>query len=380
MNQVIATLPLSPRRNGNIGYYSIPLIADAISSFTGVPTLNAVNTLGTKRTTTHDVDRHFAMLERFGIKSQFQWLDGDEAWNTVLTHLFHAGFGKGWAYGDERAVMICPCGKTEFIATTSTLSEIHGTRKMYEIRNGKTFCLLCHGLVTSRIVPCLLVRLPNLAPSVTVIPAYASVEWNRLAMDVSGREILVSRIRETGIKAECPCGLYNIDVDFAWKLFLERLRAKNMQCLGLVVGHKTIKHALSMVLLGSLIGVPIPKFVVSTPYLSFDFGERSPIDVEELINLHGGVPLRWLLGMAIGCTRKELTLQSKLIYLIEHSIGVKSDVANNDSESIPVDVLWNSFNAERIQRILTCLRRGKPECLDSREYRLASFLGLVKRT
>ncbi|OGZ72917.1 MAG: hypothetical protein A2998_02525 [Candidatus Staskawiczbacteria bacterium RIFCSPLOWO2_01_FULL_37_25b] len=379
MNQVIATLPLSPRQNADIGYYLIPLIANIIASFAGISTVNAVNILGAKETTTQDVDTHFNMLKCLGIASQFQWCDGNEAWNIVLTNLFHKGLAQGWILQDERTIMVCPCGKTEFIVAASTLSKIHGTRKTYEIQDDKVFCLLCQGFATPRTIPCLLIRMPEQVPSITIIPTYAAAEWNRLAADNRKREILVSRVRETGIQAECVGRKYNIDVDFVWKLLLERLSEKNIKCLGLVVGHKSIKHALSITMLSSLIGVPIPQFVISTPYISFDFGCQLPINARELVNLHDAEPLRWLLSMAIGCHQKEFTLQSKLIYLIKHSIGTTLNAKNYDLEQVSADILWRYFNTKRIQKMLLFLRQNKPELLDPRERHLASLLGLLKK-
>lgn len=379
MSQIITTLPLSPKKNASLGYYLTPLIADVIASFMGVPVAHAVNVLGAKRTSLQDVDAHFAMLGRLGISSYLQWRDIDEQWDAVFSHLLSFGSAQGWVFQDERVVMVCPCGKAEFLATASTLSEIHGTCKVYEINKGNAFCLLCGNMIIPRMLRCLLVRIPNQVPDVVVIPKYAAIEWNQLVRDIAGREILISRIRETGIHTKFMGKHFNIDIDFAWKLLLERLYTKGFQCSCIVVGHKSIKHALSMVFLGSLIGIPAPRFVVSTPYLSIDFGNRAVEFAEDLVDRHGGMSLRWILGMALGCAQKEITLQSKLIYLIAHSIGVASVSKYNSPRLISVDRLWEAFNSQRIQRILSQMRRGQFDDLASIESYLASVLGLIPR-
>ena len=380
MKKIVTTLPLSPRKNADLGYYSVPLLADIIASFMGTYVVHAVNILGSKKLVSQDVDMHFKMLNHLCISSQLHWRDTDEQWDVALSRLFYFGSMQGWVFQDERIVMACPCGKVEFLANESTLSEIHGKRKVYKVQDGVATCLLCGNTATPRMTRCLLVRLPDLVPDIVVIPKYAAVEWNQLTRDIVGREILVSRIRETGIHAEFMGKRFNIDIDFAWKLFLERLYAKGFQCSCMVVGHKTLKHALSVTLLNSLIGMPTPEFVVSVPYFSLDFGIRPVESAEKLVNCHGGTSLRWLLSMAIGCAQKEITLQSKLIYLIAHSIGVTFNTKNDSPELLLVDAFWKEFNAQRIQRILSQMRRGKLDDLISIELHFASVLGLSSRS
>ena len=360
--RVVTTLPTSPRKLPALGFFLLPYLSHLLGRLQDLRVIGPVNLLGARKYGASEADAFETALSHLAIVPDTQWRDSDLAWNSILPVVVTEGLNQGWIRRDVVSVFVCPCGKTEFLNKPSNLVSGNFNRKVYEINDGVPSCLLCKATAVARHQDALLLVLPRHIPTVSLVPRYAAETWADLIANLSGREIPVSRMRETGLSVTVAGTRFNVDVDVASMLHPYLLREQGMEIETLVSGNRTLKHTFMATVVSNLLGVPYPKTIVSAPYLTVDFGNREPLNARNIIEQYGAPVARSLLLSGLGSTRKEVIVPSRTIHLVQHSIRVQPESLKVISpQNVSARDLWRDFSGQMFQNALSCLRRGHPE-------------------
>jgi hypothetical protein len=365
--RVAATLPISPRAGAKIGFFSAPLLADVFSRLTCIRALHPVNILGSKACAGSELD-HYSVLEALGLNPELRWSDLELVQSGRLQKSIERLYSSGEITPESQEIWVCPCGRTELVDSLSNTGK-RKERKNYSMLGDVPFCDLCRQKARLITADVLMLQLPTTLPIVSVFPSYARAEWVLLAESFAGLKICISRMRETGIQSTINGTNYNVDVDFCWMSMLDDLERKGIQIEVLVVGHKTLKHALLSLLYPGITGQNKARTVVAAPYVSVKSGDKDFSDLaSDVIANHAPDAIRFLLAHQFGSNRKDITLDSKLLYWIEHSIVIPSDwLDGSDDLILDPGVLWKNMNHQKVQAILAALRRGLPKQLSNPE-------------
>ncbi len=369
MKLVVSTLPISPRSNLTIGSFTLPVLVDLLAGMCGRDAIVPINILGSKSGARESMPEFLAALNVLKVDTAI-WIDEHEVKNQTIQSMMEEGFRQGWLSYEKQALWVCPCGKTEVMDEAESLLVADFTATTYELAAGQITCRLCQQAAVRVVEPRLLMTLPHLSDrAVRWRPSYCEREIKELLEKFRGRKISLSRKRETGLVALVGSESVHLDPDLAWMMcpaILEQSRGVQIETL--VVGHKTIKHAAYSLLCSSLLGATLPKLVLSAPYMSV--GEK-PYSFREA-STRNPETLRCLLAFALGSRKKSITLDSKWIYWIEHSIRVpRPEAGPQASEAWKVaEEIWDQFSQQAMTNLLAKLRSRRAGELTPTEQRV----------
>ncbi len=365
--KVVTTLPISPRLDPLPGFFTIPVVVDVLAKSSGYQAIQAINLFGDKPNGAKALGLYRKILDRLLLSTDLIWLDSE---HLGIPELILEGCRNGWVNEKEATSWVCACGKTEILQQAEGLLFDDFAPTTYELVNERPHCKLCGTSASLKTSQHLLLQLPEVAEAIPVQPHYAAIEINNLQIRFSRREISISRERETGLSLVRGRNRYHLDPDVTWMLFLALVNSE-LSCSieALVVGHKTLKHAL----LGSLVSQQVtgilPRLIVALPYVKLH-GQKATVDMERLLDHHSGETLRCLLSFVLGSKSKELVLPSETIYWIEHSLRMPLDIQNDirtTNPSYPPEEIWRAFSRESMNNLLAKLRRKQFQRLTTLE-------------
>lgn len=355
--KTLATLPLSPRLNPSLGFYTIPVVADVLGKATGGKIVQAVNLVGDKPNAKKQLSKHLKTLGILGVDTSFLWLDSN---HLHFSETIAEGFNRGWITEEQIRIWICPCGKTEIPENADNLLWTEFDATTYSLNGGIPLCNLCQKFSVLRQRKRLMLRLPANIPLFATEPSYAGSECSAIERQFNSRKLSISRERETGLSVNLSGLEYHLDPDLVWMLF-PALASKHFHrpIDVLITGHKTLKHAIIAILVSWQLTGNSPGAVVSLPYINFR-AKRNTKRIDTLLKKHRGLTIRCLLSYALGSKRKELETRSEQLYWIEHSLSISEEIWA--STPFPADFiqsirkLWQTFSQQSMNNLLAKLR------------------------
>ncbi|MCX6813495.1 MAG: hypothetical protein NTV77_03420 [Candidatus Azambacteria bacterium] len=180
-----------------------------ISKILGVKLVLPVNNVG-RKARGDILSECLDMLNCLQLYPDLVWLDSSSDNKLLVQCFLSVGFENGWITKEEKSIYRCSCGTTEFL-------------------NEKENCLL--------------LELPVLNNCPVVLPEYAEAEFRENLKFFSGKKILISRGRQSELMASVGGQAFGIDADTYWMCFLRGLFESDYEVETLVLGHRTIKHA-----------------------------------------------------------------------------------------------------------------------------------------
>ncbi|MGD0977239.1 MAG: hypothetical protein ABR875_03030 [Minisyncoccia bacterium] len=367
MRSAITSLPLSPRKNAMLGYYSIPLMVDLLGKMCNQETILALNCLGCK------ADQ--IAIEEFGSSAYFLglrgqiWQDDNESNKTFVSSVLYQGLSDGWIKEEPRGIWRCGCGKTEVLDEPDNFTALKSDR-IYEITNGKITCRACSEHAENSTEQVLLLCLPIDMKLPQVIPRYAECEFSEQFNFFRGKSILISRKFGAGFKTRGFSKDFILDVDFCWMFYLAALWKNGFSVDTVCTGHKTLKQAVLSTIASQLAGIKIPRFIVSLPYVNIDFAGKEIVSTGNILSDYRPNVIRYFLGLVLGNRSKEVSLPSRLLYLIEHSIIIPDGVLKKPVEAITPVEIWHGCNQQELIKISKKLRRGEFTSLSNMDKRV----------
>lgn len=246
-------------------------------------------------------------------------------------------------------------------------------RKTYVIENGTVRCRLCNTQAVLKKKQCLLMQVPKRLVHTNRYPRYAQSDWEGISKQLCGCKLLISRTRDTGLHVEIDTSSYFLDVDLCAMLMPFVLFEQGIAIEILVCGHKTLKQAFLATAVSQLMEIPEPSSIVAVPYLHLNSPKGDPLTIQALLQRYKSGVLRSLLSMALGGTRKEITLLEQDLVLAEQAL---SQFQERDSiqHYCSLETIWEIFGLEKMRYALSCVKRGRTHQLSQESRQMLSLV------
>lgn len=356
MTPAVVSLPVSPRRDTPIGFYLTAAAVGLIARLTHRQAVLSVNLLGARQHTRDEADHYLEHASSVCGPAK-HWIDSDADWPAILKDFTERGQSQGWLTTREMKVRTCSCGLLEYPADAPPNLGKRTIGKVYALKDGELHCLHCGSIARTKLVRALFITLPPAVP-LQATPNWASKEAAAFWKGCSGRPLMISRQRSTGLSLSLAGRCFNIDPDLALMLLPTALRRDDIEVKNIVTGSRTIKQAVMAAMVSCLMGLPCPS-ITALPMLTFTNTDGSPARPnEKVIAEFGGATVRTVLAMAMGqqC-QKAVRLPTRNLHLTAITLPLFSPINEFAGDiSAPCSMLGK----QKIETLLATIRRNRP--------------------
>lgn len=216
---VVATLPIKPQQNTNVGMMIAPTIMEHIGNVFHIDKCMSVNLLHTYEDKSKDLNNYKHYIENAGINYNFLFKD-DEYTNELLD-IIKKMISSELIFIQKEHIIRCNCGKVDMLKDAT-----NNNGKMYHIENDNIICNYCKN-------PCheyeedVLVLKINEHESANIYPTFLQKDIKEIEKKFIGKKILISKKRNTGFKLEIDKKSFNVDIDFIWSNYFKLLNYQN---------------------------------------------------------------------------------------------------------------------------------------------------------
>lgn len=215
MERLVLTMPIAPFSSYSLGKLSTPVLAEALAKKIGGQCCLAINMLSSYQN--RDIGEYEKILKTYSITPDMLWLDNENINN--LLEKVEVLIKKGFIFKKEKNILHCDCKKVEICK--DYINSINRNDSCFIEFNGKYYCKSCKSechLTTEEV----LVFNPNLINKFTLnfYPFFINKDIKTFEETVRKNEIIISRLRSTGIQIKYDDKFYNIDIDFLWQVYL----------------------------------------------------------------------------------------------------------------------------------------------------------------
>lgn len=269
------------------------------------------------------------------------------------------GFEKSWIIEDFKNFYSCSCGKTEFLEEKENLFERKSERTVYKIVNNTPICKFCYTEAVKYFEKVLLLRVPiDILISNKIIFAqnYFKKDFENQLKELLGKDILISRKKSRGVSIFISNKLYYIDPDFIYMMYLYYLYEMDYCVDIFIIGSKIAKQTAMTLIVSSLMNIKLPHEIIAVPY--FSFSNNLDIDTNKFLTMYGGETLRLILSSSFGCCKKEIKVNSDLIYQVQQSLNIKdTSMVYQSKNSVDLIQIWHEYSIDKIMRLISSLRK-----------------------
>lgn len=364
MKEVISHIPITPRvdnedKSTSLGYYAIPVLAEATARYQGSEYVLSLDDL---KTSDRDTALFKDQLARIGLTWNDEVKNRDEEASDLIKRFISKGLEFGYIVQSKRQIATCfnenGCGKSEYLYIPD--QPLFSEGKHSNQQDG--VCSICKQRLEIVEKPVLLWNLGSdagVAKNVIerTYPKYAQKEVADQWSHLQGIQMLVSRQRQTQHAVEVRGMTYNIDGDLI--NYLNLIRVGGDEVVDYFSSRGIIRQTLLMAIALRHYGesesqLPIFVFV---PRVNL----RSSAGTEILPSLEAyrekgitELALRIFLLQAFGNSQKEITLDTALIYHIGKGLDNRNGVRVTKVECSPVNMteLIEGVDYQRVVRDL----------------------------
>ena len=207
----ILTLPIKPSSYEKRGMYFAPLLADFLSQKMNARSVTFLNLIDSYKNQFPFVADLLNEYQTLGIHPDR--ITSDKASESSLYQLVYSLISKGLLTEAEREIVSCPCGKIDCLKESLDFKTGHTHYEDTEIPR----CQMCGQPCEISKKKVLLFHIPSSIKSKSpVFPLFSQRDFDEFNSKFEGKDILVSKQRDTKIPFMFNKTLYNLDVDFFW--------------------------------------------------------------------------------------------------------------------------------------------------------------------
>ena len=350
MNRLVITMPIAPFSSYSLGKLSTPVLADTLAKKIGGSCCLAINSLSSYQS--RDVDGYKKLLEKYSIMPDELWIDNENV--KILLEKIYFLIEKGFIFKTEKCILHCDCKKVEICS--DYIDSINMIDSCFTEFNGKYYCKSCKSECRFTIEE-VLVFDPNLIDEFTLnfYPFFVNKDVKTFDKTIRKNEIIISRLRSTGVKINYENKSYNLDIDFLWEVYLSLFSnyEKVVMCSN---------HQLYMVMmLEKCFEKSSQTIGIATPYL-----KSSNLDFEKCLE-DRVVALKLYLLFCMRWQKKENVIDLSLLsYLSKmsvekiqqlYSIVMQKNINNSLIDNIN-DILTKDFNFQIANNVLKRRRKN----------------------
>lgn len=264
-NTVVATLPIKPQETTNIGMLLAPTIMDFIGNVYEAKRVISINTLNTYHEKDSQINTYLSSIDKNKINYDSILIDKDRA--DELIEIIDKLYKSGFLQVKRKNVIRCDCGKVDILEEAIDVNNA----KLYRKKDEKMYCNSCNSMCKHSIEKVLVFKLDDKQDDTIMIsPNFLQKDIRGISNSFRGREILVSKKRDTGYNLDTINGLFNIDIDFMWSNYFNLFEEENQILLA------SNHQLLIMYLMNYLARTTSNKKItfVANPYIRGDLSKR----------------------------------------------------------------------------------------------------------
>lgn len=258
---MIATLPVKPQRNTNIGMMLSPTIMDFIGTVLNIEKNIGFNIMHSYEDKDYELDEYLNYVNESGIEYNSVFIDGKHVDQLIeiVDKMYHDGFLKV----KQKEKIRCECGRVDM------LHAISSNAKLYSIKDDKIICNHCGKECKKYNEKSLLFELKDKEQLPSICPTYLKKEMASFASSFEDSDVLVSKNRDNGYSLETLSGKFNIDIDFLWSNYFKLYEHPNQ--IYIASNHQIF----AMYIMSYLAAKTSDKklFFIANPYLNVDLKE-----------------------------------------------------------------------------------------------------------
>ncbi len=216
---LVATLPIKPQKNTNVGMMVAPTIMEHIGNIFNIDKCMSVNLLHTYANKDEELNNYKMYIENAGINYNF--LFKDEEYTQQLLNIIKKMIESGIISVQKEHIVYCDCGKVDMLKDAT-----NNNGKLYHMENGKIICNCCNNLCHEQEADVLTLKI-NEHESASISPAFLQKDIQDIESQFIGKKVLISKKRNTGFKLQIDNNSFNIDIDFIWSNYFKLLNYQN---------------------------------------------------------------------------------------------------------------------------------------------------------
>ena len=256
---------------------STPILAKSIAKKLNAKFILAINVLDSYKE--RNIDEYLRLLKQYDIYPDECWIDAENI-DKLLNQIYYL-IDKGYIYEAPRKILNCECKKVEI--PFDNLQTINTTDSCFYEKSGNYYCKHCNNICHIDEIDSLIFN-PKLIPSkdYTFFPEFINKDIKTFCNTILNNEIIISRIRNTGINLEYQGKKYNLDVDFLWEVYLSLF--PNNDKIVICSNHQL--YQLFMVSMLEKCYISGQTIALATPYLNIPNKEKEQELVDRIMSLN----------------------------------------------------------------------------------------------
>jgi len=353
MERLVLTMPISPYSKFSIGKMSTPILADALAKKLGGEFCLAVNLLDSYNN--REMNQYRSLLEMYKIMPNSYWIDNKNM--EPLLEKIYLLIKKGYIYRTNKEILYCECKRVEICK--DNIKSINMVDSCFEKREGKYYCKSCKKECLTETKETLVFDPKKIVDKkIQFYPNFINKDIKTFDETVGKNEIVISRLRNTGIKLKNDTKEFNIDIDFLWEVYLALFPQKEKIIL---CSNHQLFQLYMVLMLENCFNDEVNTIGIATPYINVTMN-----DLEE--KLEGRIiSLKLFTLFNLKWGKKENLIDIGLInYLNSMNVNKKQQLYDivmqeNISESLENDIkeiLLKDFNFQDANKILKRSRKN----------------------
>lgn len=378
---LITTLPVTPKVTASFTTLLAPLIASIVARSLGVQMIMANNLTGLRfsnrsKDEVCEIDHWYhSSLKRIGINDYDKWSDVDPEYEGFLSSSVKGLMKKGFLREADIEVLRCHCGMVD-IPESALATAMYSGKRLFKPESGNIVCNAC-GLPAVKVrARALVLKLPSdSSPPPVCIPTVFEHEVGKVFENLAGREMIVSRLRQTHFNLEIGDNRYNLDIDFSWAFYLAYFQSKRREKMVVVCSNRVFLPLAQAILLSSLVVDLLDIQVLVYPIMHL-VSKRGTTNgewtIDEFLDSAEGFPARCLLVDALHWNHKDVRVDSEILYHAKLCSRKLPRAMRQVTAATSVHDFVSACNGMRLRGLLSKIKKGA--ALDSQEELLLSVL------
>ena len=255
---LVSSLPVKPQNITNVGMMMAPTVMNFIGDALDCNKMISFNTLHSYSDKEEELDVYLHDVKQSGISYDKIFIDSDNA-NKLLGYAEEMYYNKQ-IIPKNKTIVRCDCGKVDL-----EKSAVNGNAKLYSVKNGKIICNHCNSECKEYNEDSLVLEVTR-EKQIAMVPNYLNQDINSINQSFLGKDILISKGRDTNYSLSINGRNYNIDIDFLWSNYFKLFDEKTQ--IYIASNHQLF----AMFYMNYIASISSKKnlIFVATPYLNVD--------------------------------------------------------------------------------------------------------------
>lgn len=223
-NSIVISLPIKPQLHTSLGMTAGLHVGRTIADYLQCKYVMAVNIMNGFAELEEEKKCFVSDITKRGIIPNVMWFDNDNSEELVknIVKIVKAGD----VYAQTKTMLRCHCGR---VCIEKKYANNYG--KLFKIKDGHVVCNFCGKECDEINEELLVLRIPFNLKKINVFPEFLSAEVENMVDKYKGKEMIISKPRNTGCALKLGTKTYNLDVEFVWSQIFSCFEEKNMYLL-----------------------------------------------------------------------------------------------------------------------------------------------------